>query len=74
MSAWGTGEMAAALPDATAEQAAVEQTPDAPAAEKKNPQEYGWVATTKYDYATYNKSTKELAEAQASTEGVEGQE
>ncbi len=66
--------MAEALPDTTAEQTAVEQTPDAPAAEKKNPQEYGWVATTKYDYETYNKSTKELAEAQASTENVEGQE
>jgi ATP-dependent RNA helicase DDX3X len=74
MSTWGTGDMAAALSDATAEQPAVEQTPDTPAAEKKNPQEYGWVATTKYDYATYNKTTKELAEAQASTEDLEGQE
>lgn len=34
----------------------------------KNPQEHGWVAKTDYDYTTYMKSTKELAEAQASAE------
>ena len=35
--------------------------------ESKNPQEHGWVAKTSYDYETYNKSTKELAEAKTAT-------
>lgn len=56
MSAWGTGDMAAALPGAT-------ETPDAAVVERKNPQEAGWVVAKKYDYETYNKSTKEQAEA-----------
>lgn len=35
------------------------------AAPTKNPQEHGWVAKTDYDYSTYMKSSKELAEAEA---------
>lgn len=58
MSAWETGDMAAALPDTT-------ETPDVVAVERKNPQEAGWVVAKKYDYETYNKSTKEQAEARA---------
>lgn len=73
MSAWATGDMAAALPDATVEQPAVEQGPEAPAAEKKDPQAYGWVAPVKYDYDTFNKSNKELEEARASAESSENQ-
>jgi ATP-dependent RNA helicase DDX3X len=76
MTAWGTGDMVAALPDATVEQPAVEQA-DAPAAEKKDPQAYGWVAPTKYDYETFNKTNKELEEsreAQASAESAENAE
>jgi ATP-dependent RNA helicase DDX3X len=66
MSAWGTGDMAAALPDAAVEQPAVEQASDAPATEKKDPQAYGWVAPTKYDYETFNKTNKELEESRES--------
>lgn len=62
MSAWDTGDMAAALPDAAPP---VEQGSEAPATEKKDPQAYGWVAPTKYDYETFNKTNKELEEAQA---------
>ncbi|KAM0173584.1 hypothetical protein ACHAPF_006639 [Botrytis cinerea] len=58
MSAWETGDMAAALPDTT-------ETPDVVTLERKNPQEAGWVVAKKYDYETYNKSTKEQAEARA---------
>jgi hypothetical protein len=74
MSAWGTGDMAAALPDATTEQPAIEQSSEAPAAEKKaDPQAYGWAAPTKYDYETFNKTNKELEEAQASAQPTENQ-
>lgn len=55
--------MSAALPDSTP---AVAEAP--PADAPKNPQAYGWVAKTSYDYDTYNKSSKELAEAQTSAE------
>ncbi|KAN0106257.1 DEAD domain containing protein [Hyaloscypha variabilis] len=65
MSAWGTGDMAAALPDGAPP---AEHGSEAPATEKKDPQAYGWVAPTKYDYETFNKTTKELEEAQASAE------
>lgn len=59
MSAFDVGGMATALPDAT-------QTHDTTAAvERKNPQEAGWVVAQKYDYDTYNKSTKEQADARA---------
>ncbi|KAL2065460.1 hypothetical protein VTL71DRAFT_3130 [Oculimacula yallundae] len=63
MSAWETNNMSAALPDQAPEAAAPA------AATHKNPQEYGWVEPTKYDYETYNKSTKEMADAQASSGG-----
>jgi ATP-dependent RNA helicase DDX3X len=53
--------MAAALPDATVEQPAVEQASEAPAAEKQDPQ--AWVEPMKYDYATFNKTNKELEES-----------
>jgi len=70
MSAWGTGDMAAALPDGPAP---LEQGSEAPAIEKKDPQAYGWVPPTKYDYETFNKTNKELEEAQASAEVPEDQ-
>jgi ATP-dependent RNA helicase DDX3X len=75
MSAWGTGDMAAALSNVTVEQPAIEQSPEAPAAGKVDPQAYGWVAPTKYDYETFNKTNKELEEAQAkaSAESAENQ-
>ncbi|KAH7317202.1 P-loop containing nucleoside triphosphate hydrolase protein [Rhexocercosporidium sp. MPI-PUGE-AT-0058] len=63
MADWNTAEMSAALPDQTSEGVDVAAPAAAP---MKNPQEYGWVAPVKYDYETYNKTTKELAEAQAS--------
>ncbi|KAK6580633.1 hypothetical protein PZA11_006869 [Diplocarpon coronariae] len=38
-----------------------------------NPQEHGWVHKTSYDYDKYNKSSKQLADAQASAgEGAPG--
>jgi len=61
MSTWDTADMASALPPANADAA-----PAVPGADFKNPQEHGWVAKTNYDYETYNKSTKELAEVQTS--------
>ncbi|KAJ8070368.1 hypothetical protein OCU04_000746 [Sclerotinia nivalis] len=66
MSAWDTGDVAAALPDAT-------ETPDVAVVERKNPQEAGWVVAKKYDYETYNKSTKEQAEAREAA-GADGAE
>lgn len=72
MAAWGTGDMAAALPDPAIEQPTVEG-PEAPATEKMDPQAYGWVAPTKYDYETFNKTAKELAEAQPLGEAGENQ-
>ncbi|TAQ86167.1 hypothetical protein B7494_g5508 [Chlorociboria aeruginascens] len=59
MSAWETTEMAAALPEANAGVG----TSTEPVAEQKNPQEHGWAAKSGYDYATYNKTSRELAEA-----------
>lgn len=53
--------MSAALPEASTDEAV------AATEEFKNPQEHGWVAKTGYDYETYNKSTKELAEAKTTT-------
>lgn len=70
MSAFGTGDMATALPDAVPN-----TVPDATAGdggdggEKKDPQAHGWVPALNYDYATYNKSTKELADAQLPADG-----
>ncbi len=61
MSTWVVDDMAAALPETNTDAA-----PAASAPTQKNPQEHGWVAPTAYDYATYTKSSKELAEAQAS--------
>lgn len=61
MAAWGTGDMAAALPDS-----ASQAGDDAGAmVERKNPQEAGWVKKQSYNYEIYNKSSKELADAQA---------
>ncbi|KAH7386166.1 P-loop containing nucleoside triphosphate hydrolase protein [Cadophora sp. MPI-SDFR-AT-0126] len=62
MADWGTAEMQAALQDQTSEGAAAATPAVAPV---KNPQEYGWVEPTKYNYELYTKSSKELAEAQA---------
>lgn len=58
MSAWNTADVAAALP-------VTDEATPAPATERKNPQEHGWVQKTGYDYETYNKSTKELSQARA---------
>lgn len=63
MAAWGTGDMAAALPDATVEQPAVKQASYAPAAEKQDPQAHGWVEPMKYDYERFNKTNKQLEES-----------
>jgi ATP-dependent RNA helicase DDX3X len=63
MAAWGTSDIAAALPDTTVEQTAVEQASEAPAAEKQDPQAHGWVEPMKYDYETFNKTNKELEES-----------
>lgn len=72
MSGWGMPEVAAALPAAApTPEAAPAPVPvpvpegEAGAGQAKNPQEHGWVAKTDYDYTTYMKSTKELAEAEA---------
>lgn len=64
MAAWGTEDMAAALPA----QPATDVNVAAPTSDFKNPQEHGWVPKANYDYDTYNKSSKELAEAQASAQ------
>lgn len=61
MADWGTTDLAAALPDDAA--APVETTDAAP---KVDPQSHGWVERTAYDYTNYNKSGKELQDAQAS--------
>lgn len=62
MAEWSTAEMLATLPDPTPE--GTEGTDASAAAPIKNPQDFGWVAPTKYDYAKYNMSSKEQAEAQ----------
>ncbi|PQE03534.1 hypothetical protein CJF31_00012079 [Rutstroemia sp. NJR-2017a BVV2] len=61
MAAWGTEDMAAALPD-SASQAGDDAVSTV---ERKNPQEAGWVKKQSYNYDVYNKSSKELADAQA---------
>ena len=66
MADWGTADMQAALPDAASEGTAVAAPVALPA---KNPQEYGWVEPTKYNYDLYTKSSKEQAEAQANVLG-----
>ncbi len=63
MAAWGTGDMTAALPDATVEKPAIEQASEAPTAEKQDPQAHGWVEPMKYDYVTFNKTNRELEES-----------
>ena len=55
--------MAAALP-------AIEEVPSGEVDDAKNPQKHGWVVKNAYDYDTYNKTTKELHEADHSM-GVE---
>lgn len=65
MSAFGTHDLAEALPAAST----VDTTADTP--QQKNPQEVGWVEKQAYDYDTYNKSTKELFDANAGGGGVE---
>lgn len=66
MAAWGTDDMAAALPDPSTQvnPASQEPAPNEPAADgpKINPQDVGWVPKQAYDYATYSKSNKELQE------------
>jgi ATP-dependent RNA helicase DDX3X len=61
---WNMPEVAAALP--TADQPAAEE-----AAEKKNPQEAGWVPKQSYDYDTYNKSGKEMLDESIALGGIQ---
>jgi ATP-dependent RNA helicase DDX3X len=73
MAAWGTHDMAVSLPAAPPViQGAIE---DAETANKVTA--HGWVQKTAYDYDTYNKGTRELAEAveaQASAAAVGDEE
>ena len=67
MSDWKVDELAAALP--------VDDTSAAPAApvnDGPNPQEHGWVKKESYDYARYNMSNKELADANAANQASLG--
>ena len=66
-----TGEASAAgggwgAPETTA---TTSSTPFDGAATGKTPQEHGWTTKIKYDYDTYNKSTKELSDAQGAISG-----
>jgi ATP-dependent RNA helicase DDX3X len=73
MSSWETADMAAALP--TARPIISDAIEDAETANKVTA--HGWVQKTAYDYDTYNKGTRELAEAveaQASTAAVGNEE
>jgi ATP-dependent RNA helicase DDX3X len=65
MSGWGMPEVAAALPEVAPAAESTDIQSSELAETAKNPQEHGWVQKTGYDYNTYNKSTKELAEAAA---------
>ena len=75
MTGWGMPEVVVAMPETspavlpTSEndeaQARIMDAKEAGAPQAKNPQEHGWVPKTDYDYSTYMKSTKELAEAEA---------
>lgn len=56
MSAFGTQDMAAALPTTNAT--------------GPNPQEHGWTKPTPIDYATYNKSSKELMDERIANESA----
>lgn len=47
------------------------QKPEIGTASGKNPQEHGWVEKNEYDYSTYMKSSKELAEAVATNESAD---
>ncbi|KAB8287887.1 hypothetical protein EYC80_010245 [Monilinia laxa] len=58
MASWNVDAMANALPIAPATPVST-----ANAEQHMTPQEAGWVPTTKYDYATYNMSAKELSDA-----------
>lgn len=64
MADWGTKDMATALPE-VATNPNPNPTRDASTqnTEKVNPQEYGWVKKVSYDYETYNKTNKEIHEA-----------
>jgi ATP-dependent RNA helicase DDX3X len=63
MTDWGTTDLATALPDNAAP--SIEVTDATP---KVDPQAHGWVERTAYDYTAYNKSGKELQNAQADGE------
>lgn len=75
MTGWGMPEVATALPDTSpailptpesnAAQTQAMDSKEASSTQAKNPQEHGWAPKTDYDYSTYMKSTKELAEAEA---------
>ncbi|KAF4626771.1 hypothetical protein G7Y89_g11387 [Cudoniella acicularis] len=63
---WGASTNVAPAADAGGWDTGADTTaPAAPAAPTKTPQEHGWVAKHNYDYESYNKSNKEIAEAHA---------
>lgn len=59
MSTSGTNALAKASPAARAADTTIDTT------QLKKPQEAGWAERQAYDYETYNKSTKELSDADA---------
>ena len=66
MSAWGTTDLAEALPAAPAPEASAEGAP------QFNPRAHGWVQPEAYDYAKYNMSGKEYeAQKAAAAENAE---
>jgi ATP-dependent RNA helicase DDX3X len=61
MDSWGTGDLAQALPSVeSAKDGTASSTVVAAPASTRNPQDAGWAAPEAYDYATYNRTTKEL--------------
>jgi len=69
----GWEEMATALPEvsSSSNQAAVSQAPGAP--NPADPQSFGWIEKSAYNYDVYNKSAKEIDESKATFEanGIE---
>lgn len=68
MSAWGTSELASALPQvmqSIESDPAPRPAPGQTDGGKADPQKHGWVDKTSYDYASFNKSSKELLDDRA---------
>ncbi|KAA8576125.1 hypothetical protein EYC84_006286 [Monilinia fructicola] len=68
MTSWNIDAMANALPNVAGTSVAT-----ANAEHQMNPQDAGWVPTTKYDYDTYNMSAKQLSDARDAA-GADGTE